>query len=168
MLEAAYGADRQIERLLDVLPSNTIVLFMSDNGFLWGEHGLEGKLWSYDESIRVPIVFKALDGSLSPVASRDDLVLNVDLRESLTDAAGIAPLTSTEGKDWFTSGYSPRRVFPLEHYGLEVPLSYCGARESDWMYTHFADGSELFLRTSVDPGENDPLVRADAPAVYEQ
>ena len=32
---------------------NTIVLFLSDNGYLWGEHGLTRKVRPYDPSIRV-------------------------------------------------------------------------------------------------------------------
>ena len=32
---------------------NTVVVYMSDNGFMWGEHRLGGKIWPYEESIRV-------------------------------------------------------------------------------------------------------------------
>ena len=51
--------DRQVGALMArsetaAVLDNTIVVYMSDNGFLWGEHRLGGKLWPYEESIRVP------------------------------------------------------------------------------------------------------------------
>ena len=40
------------------LDENTIVIFRSDNGYLWGEHGLGGKWILYEESIRVPLIVR--------------------------------------------------------------------------------------------------------------
>jgi N-acetylglucosamine-6-sulfatase len=173
MLESAYGADRAIGRLLSVLAPNTVVLFMSDNGYLWGEPKgdwgqLAGKKWPYDESIRVPVTLASLNGSYRPRAGAGDVVLNVDLRTTLTHAAGLAPLTSTEGHDWGGTGYKPRWVFPLEHVGGSVP-TYCGSRTRDWMYVryHLAGGGyqrELYHETG--PGGEtanligDPAYRA--------
>ena len=50
---------------------------------------VRAKEWPYNESIRVPIIFATLDGTTVPLTDRDDIVLNVDLRESLLTAAGI-------------------------------------------------------------------------------
>ena len=36
--------------------NNTVIIFTSDNGYLWGEHGLWGKDKVYEESIRVPFI----------------------------------------------------------------------------------------------------------------
>ena len=41
-----------------VVLDRTVVLYVSDNGFLWGEHRLGGKIWPYEESIRVPLVVR--------------------------------------------------------------------------------------------------------------
>jgi N-acetylglucosamine-6-sulfatase len=160
MLNAAYGVDRAVGELLNVLPANTIVLYMSDNGYLWGEHGYSGKQWPYNESIRVPIVLTSLDGSYTPVAAADDLVLNIDLRPTLTAAAGVPMLSSAEGIDWGASGYQARSIFPIEHYGglaSWVP-SYCGVREKDWMYARYANGTELLFDDASDPAESVNLV----------
>ena len=35
--------------------SNTLAIFMSDNGYEWGEHGLDFKGDAYDDSVRVPM-----------------------------------------------------------------------------------------------------------------
>jgi N-acetylglucosamine-6-sulfatase len=163
MLNSAYGVDRAVGQLLKVLPPNTLVIYMSDNGYLWGESKgdrgpLHGKLWPYNESIRVPIVLTSLDGSRVPNVGVNDLVLNVDLRPTLTHAAGISPLTHVEGRNWFAATYTPRSAFPLEHLGTRIP-TYCGVRESNLMYVRFIDRTEEMYDESGDhPAELANLV----------
>ncbi len=151
MLEAAFGVDRAVGALLRHLPENTIVVYMSDNGLQWGERkgdrpSVRGKYWPYNEAIRVPII---IQGAPSLAAQFDDLVLNVDLRQTLTAMAGIVPIIPTgspapEGLDWSSPDYSARLSFPLEHWGdvgFYVP-TYCGEREKGFMYVRWQDGSE--------------------------
>ena len=163
MLNAAYGVDRAIGQLLKSLPAHTLVIYMSDNGYLWGEpkgnhRWVGGKGWPYNESIRIPMVLTSLDGRLDPRARAGDLVLNVDLRPSLTHAAGIERLTEVEGKDWFRASYTARDAFPLEHWGTRIP-PYCGVRESELMYVRFLDGTEEMYDESGDhPAELTNLV----------
>lgn len=38
------------------IADNTIIIFMGDNGFYLGEHGLEGQWYGHEESIRVPLL----------------------------------------------------------------------------------------------------------------
>ena len=168
MLESAYGVDRAVGELLGILPASTVVIYMSDNGSMWGEHGETGKAGTYNEAIRVPIILKSLDGSYSPPVGASDLVLNVDLRPTLTRAAGIAPLTPTEGIDWGQDAYAPRAVFPLErtHDREDGVPTYCGAREADWMYTRFVDGTELLFHDAVDQFEQTNLDPAAYPDDY--
>ena len=54
-LESMYDVDRAVGSILDVVPTNTVVVYLSDNGMLWGEHRLIGKGVPYNESIRVPM-----------------------------------------------------------------------------------------------------------------
>ncbi len=161
MLESAYGVDRAVGKLLNVLEPNTIVVYLSDNGFLWGEHGVIGKGVPYNEAIRVPMVLASLDGSYDPIAAASDPVLNVDLRPTLTRAAGVPMLTAAEGLDLGRATYTARTQFPLEH-GSSKP--FCGIREVDWMYAQLADGEELLFHDSADPLEETnlmPRVAAD-------
>jgi N-acetylglucosamine-6-sulfatase len=168
MLEVAYGMDRAIGRLLAVLPSNTIVAFLTDNGYLWGEPKagrgpLRGKRWPYRESIKIPFILKALDGSLGfPDRA---IALNIDLRRTIGSVAGLAT-SPTDGIDLTTE---TRSVSPLEHFEerMEPPISsYCGAREVGWMYVRYADGTEELLdepdeRSNVvdDPSHEADLLR---------
>ena len=47
---------KQLRSLRDL--DRTVVVYASDNGFMWGEHRLGGKIWPYEESIRVPLVVR--------------------------------------------------------------------------------------------------------------
>lgn len=93
--EAVTSLDREIGRVLDYLAShgleeNTIVIYTSDNGYLWGEHGLVDKRWAYEESIRIPFLLRYPASGHAPGTSRDALIANVDVAPTLLDLAGIA------------------------------------------------------------------------------
>jgi arylsulfatase A-like enzyme len=62
-LRALRELDRKVAELVRSLEERgvldrTIIIYASDNGFLWGEHRLGGKIWPYEESIRVPLVVR--------------------------------------------------------------------------------------------------------------
>jgi arylsulfatase A-like enzyme len=91
--EAVTSMDREIGRVLgaldeDGLADDTVVIYTSDNGYLWGEHRLIDKRWPYEESIRVPLIVR---DPRSPTAggSVGALVSNLDVAPTLVDAAGI-------------------------------------------------------------------------------
>ena len=55
--------DESIGAVLDYLKEagldeNTLVIYMGDNGFAWGEHGLIDKRQFYEESVRVPMLVR--------------------------------------------------------------------------------------------------------------
>lgn len=164
MLEAAYSMDRAIGDLMEVLPDNTIVVFMSDNGFLWAEekgtHGsLRGKIWPFYESARIPMVVASLDGTYSPAVPSDALVLNIDLRPSLLSAAGIQA-GAMDGIDW-AAGVT-RSAFPMERLGgnKHIP-TYCGVREHGWMYVRWKDGTEELYNDYAGPATEQVNVVSD-------
>ena len=56
---ALLAVDRAVSEIVDALTdtgrlSNTLIVFTSDNGMLWGEHRWSSKVVPYEESIRVP------------------------------------------------------------------------------------------------------------------
>lgn len=62
-MEMMRDIDANIGRVLDTLEAkgldkNTLVIFTSDNGFFWGEHGRGDKRLAYEESIRVPLLMR--------------------------------------------------------------------------------------------------------------
>jgi len=67
---------------------NTLVIFTSDGGHFWGEHGLIDKRCAYEESIRIPLL--AYGPSLiKPGKTCDAIVANIDVAPTLLELAGL-------------------------------------------------------------------------------
>lgn len=93
-LNTAESMDRNIGRVLDYLKANnlednTLVVYLSDQGFYMGEHGWFDKRWMYEESFRTPLVAK-MPGVIKPNSKIDNLVSNVDLAPTFLELAGVA------------------------------------------------------------------------------
>jgi arylsulfatase A-like enzyme len=69
---------------------NTLAFFISDNGYFWGEHGLEGKPPPYLQATRVPFMAR-WPGHLDAAAVDERLVANIDITPTMFQAAGISP-----------------------------------------------------------------------------
>ncbi len=75
---------------------STLIIFMSDNGFLHGEHGLIDKRCMYEESITVPMIVHCPE--IVPAGRRSQrLVLNIDIAPTILDAAGLPVLEAVQG-----------------------------------------------------------------------
>jgi arylsulfatase A-like enzyme len=88
------GLDRAIGRIMERIEgqgetSNTVVLFTSDNGLMLGEHGLSGKWFGFDTSIRVPLLFADLRQPLREGRRSDVMALNIDVAPTLLTFAGL-------------------------------------------------------------------------------
>ena len=73
---------------------NTVVMFMSDNGFFNGEHRLpREKIRPYEEGLRIPLAMRVPPGALGTpaVSSVDDLVANIDIAPTILELAGTTP-----------------------------------------------------------------------------
>ena len=74
-LRSLMAVDELVERIFSRLVSNgeerdTIAFFISDNGYMWGEHGLSGKGMPYLDSVRIPFYVHAPRGARVPTGSR--------------------------------------------------------------------------------------------------
>jgi arylsulfatase A-like enzyme len=79
------------------LEENTLVVFYSDNGFLFGDHGLIDKRNAYEPSVRVPMIAyapKLLPGGVVNPAR----VRNLDLAPTFLDVAHVPAPQQFEGK----------------------------------------------------------------------
>ncbi|MBX3592863.1 MAG: sulfatase [Sphingomonas sp.] len=104
------------------LDKNTIIVFFSDNGSMWGAHGLVDKRNAYEESVRVPMI--AYAPGLIPAGVRSPArIRNLDLAPTFLDFAGVKAPPQFEGhsvapllkgkvawKDW------PQDDFVYEYY----------------------------------------------------
>ncbi|MEA2447958.1 MAG: hypothetical protein QOK47_1595 [Actinomycetota bacterium] len=78
----------------------TLAIFISDNGYMWGEHGLLNKRLPYTESIKAPM-FARWPGHLPKGAKVDRLVANIDLAPTLVKAARVGPVKQMDGRSLF-------------------------------------------------------------------
>jgi arylsulfatase A-like enzyme len=69
---------------------NTLVVFISDNGLMWGEHGLKHKEVPYEQAIHVPFMAR-WPGHFLPNATDNRLVANIDIAPTVLEAAGLTP-----------------------------------------------------------------------------
>jgi arylsulfatase A-like enzyme len=129
--------------------SNTMIVYASDNGLLWGEHRSGGKSVPYLESIHVPLVIR-YDPLLLSGRNDAHLVLNTDLAPTFAELAGIAP-PAVDGLSLFpllTGGPTPWRVdFLIEHYATPT---YCGIHRKGLTYVKYKTGEEELYDEVVD------------------
>jgi arylsulfatase A-like enzyme len=103
-LAAQYGmislVDDQVGRVLDSLRAlnldhNTIIVFSSDHGDLFGDHGLMMKHYiHYEGCLRVPLVINCPG---KPQGRSDALVGSIDLAQTILDLAGVVPYHDMQG-----------------------------------------------------------------------
>lgn len=92
-LETLQAVDESIERVINWVQSqglqnNTMVVYMGDNGFSFGEHGLIDKRHAYEESMRVPLLIWA-PGMVKPNSVVEQIIMNVDLAPTFLELAGV-------------------------------------------------------------------------------
>jgi arylsulfatase A-like enzyme len=95
---ALMSVDDLVRRIVNKLAAleenrSTLAFFMSDNGFLWSEHGRRGKTFPYEGSVKIPLF--ARWPRHVPARSIDDrLVALVDIAPTIEAAAGLPPRRS--------------------------------------------------------------------------
>lgn len=103
-LETLLAIDESVQQVLkwvedNGLKENTMVVYMGDNGFLFGEHGLIDKRNAYEESMRVPLLVWA-PGMAKPATSISQMILNIDLAPTFLELAGIAKPAQMQGESF--------------------------------------------------------------------
>jgi arylsulfatase A-like enzyme len=157
-----------LDRLLDEADlSNTLVIYLSDNGFMLGAHRITGKDVPYARSTEVPM-YARWDGVIDSGVSTGRVTPQIDLTAMVADAArlewsmeGINPLT--EGR----SG-SPLEAIQGSGRGGRHP-AYCGWRSKRYLFVEYTNdrGAELYdyrrdpdeLRNAIDSPQYRDVVR---------
>jgi N-acetylglucosamine-6-sulfatase len=101
-IESLMAVDEGVAQIVEALRrngelENTLVVFMSDNGFMHGEHrALAEKVLPYEESIRVPMVMRGPGVPRTRVDRR--LVGNMDVTSTILDATDVLPGRVQDGR----------------------------------------------------------------------
>jgi arylsulfatase A-like enzyme len=100
-LQTLWSVDQAIGAIVDRLErqaqlDNTVIFYISDNGFFWGEHRLREKDRVYEPSIHVPFALRYRKiVSRGQVENR--LVANIDIAPTVYQLAGLAIPTEVDG-----------------------------------------------------------------------
>lgn len=92
---ALCSVDRMVGQIMSTLvrldeARNTLVVFMSDNGVLLGEHGLADKGYPYPPDLQVPLLLR-WPGHIRPSSTDGRLAANIDIAPTILDAARVSP-----------------------------------------------------------------------------
>lgn len=154
------------------IDQNTLIIFIGDNGFSLGEHGLEGKWFGYEESIRVPLIISggALPESLQGRSS-DQLALNIDIAPTILSFAGIPAPPVVQGYDLLAveqKKLPARKDFFYEHTYLGSPRlpKVEGVVSTDLKYMLYTEhGYEELYDIAQDPNETVNLAKSPSEKV---
>lgn len=173
--ETLLALDESIGKVLDYLETenlleNTIVFYMGDNGFSFGEHGLIDKRQAYEESMRVPFLAMG-KGMIDPGSKIEAVIQNIDIAPTIMEIAGLVPKNNMDGtsflpllkgetipwKDTIYYEYFWERPFP------QTPTVHA-VRTDRYKYIRYHgiwDINELY-DLQEDPEEMNNLIRSEA------
>lgn len=103
-LETLQAVDESILEIIKWVKESgeaekTLVVYMGDNGFSFGEHGLIDKRHAYEESMRVPML--AWSPSLiKPGTVVNELIQNVDVAPAFLELAGVNKPENMQGQSF--------------------------------------------------------------------
>jgi N-acetylglucosamine-6-sulfatase len=183
--EMLLAVDDSLGRILAALErrgvlNDTIVVFTSDHGYFYGEHGLnEERRLAYEETIRIPLVIR-YPSLIKAGSTPAEMALNLDLAPTLLEVAGLkpgveiqgrslVPVLKGEARDWRTSflvEYFTDTVFPRIRN-----MGYVAVRNERYKYINYRElqGMDELYDLDKDPYEEINLVdRSDARETLQQ
>ena len=145
---------------------NTVIMFVSDNGWLQGEHRIPGdKFLPYDESLKVPLIVR---GPGIPQGEKvQGQVSNIDFAPTLLDLANARPGRTMDGLSLLPTMADPDQV-PQRALGIEAPAPlfagaipvngwdrpYEGVRTDRWTFVEYTEsGDRQLFDRQADPHE---------------
>jgi len=102
--ETLLGVDESVGRVMKYLEDNglaenTLVIYMGDNGFSFGERGLIDKRHAYEESMRVPMLVSC-PSVIKPKTKLTNVIQNIDIAPTILGYAGVATPPQMQGKSF--------------------------------------------------------------------
>ena len=172
--ETLCAVDESLGRVLEALRQrgeldSTLIVYMGDNGFAFGEHGLIDKRTAYEESMRVPMLARCPE-MFSGGRVMQEVVAGIDIMPTFFEAAGLPAPTGIAGKSFLPllQGKTiPWREGLLYEYYWErnfpqTPTMHA-LRGSRYKYIHYYgiwDSDELY-DLQEDPLETNNLIYSE-------
>jgi N-acetylglucosamine-6-sulfatase len=163
-LQTLQSVDDLVASVVDALQStnkldDTVIIYTSDNGFLFGQHRMTGKSAPFEEAIRVPLLMRG--PGIPENQTRSQLVNNLDVVATIVDLAGSSPKGALDGrslKPVLTDANAPWRSAiafesPSAHF-MEPKKRFTGVRTATRKYIKFESGVEKIYDLVADPHES--------------
>lgn len=163
------GIDLEIKKIREKLKEkgqdkNTVIIVMGDNGYFLGERQFAGKWLMYDNSIRVPLI--VFDPRVNKHQDIKDMVLNIDVPQTIVDIAGVKAPETWQGKSLLPivkqeTNTIARDTVLIEHiWDFEhIPPSE-GVRTEEWKYFRYVNDQSIeeLYNLKKDPQEINNLI----------
>jgi arylsulfatase A-like enzyme len=176
-LRTLLSVDDLVDRVLGRLQAageldSTLVFFLSDNGYSWGEHRHVGKFVPYTESVKVPFVVR-WPGRLPAGTTDDRLVATIDIKPTVLEAAGVRPRDGevVDGRSLLDGRRRDRLLLEYWRDQANAPgiRDWAALRTPTWQYIEDYDqpgGGTFreFYDLTSDPGMDRNLLADDDPA----
>jgi arylsulfatase A-like enzyme len=120
---------------------NTLAFFISDNGYLWGEHGLEAKHLPYTYSARIPMYMRWPDG-LNGGVEDQRIVANIDLAPTAVDAASAGGSPPRDGRSLLGAQSRDRILLERPARLPGSPPDWGSIRTPSLQYTEYYAGDD--------------------------
>ncbi len=169
-LGSLLAVDDHVAKLVRILKRtdqyrNTLIVFVSDNGWVQGQHRIQGdKFTPYEESIHVPFILSGPGIPKDRTISKQ--VSNIDFASTLLDAAGAKPGRVQDGISLLPMtrhpGRAPRRAIELEAtaplfaadgFPMSYDKPYTGVRTNRYKYVVWSYGAKELYDLRKDPYE---------------
>ena len=162
--ETLMGVDESVGAVLNWLEDNgldesTMVIYMGDNGFSWGEHGLIDKRHFYEESVKVPLLVRCPE-IFTGGQTISSMIQNVDIGPTVLELAGLEKPEQMVGESFISvlKGDNEKwrdRIFYEYFWEYDFPMTptVYGVRTDKYKYIRYQgiwDTNELYDL------ENDP------------
>jgi choline-sulfatase len=163
--------DRQVGQVLDALEragmaDNTIIVYTSDHGEQYGEHGCWWKQTFYEGSVGVPLIV-AQPGDAGDVQRRQHVSL-MDIGPTLLDLAGVRPLPGASGRSFrclLEGNQDDWDNTVLAEYTDGTPgCPQRMIRRDQWKFVYHRGMRPQLYNLDTDPAENDDLGECPAHA----
>lgn len=165
------AVDEGVGTIIDVLEQsgqldNTFIVFLSDNGFFFGEHALgPERRFAYEEGIRSPFVVR-YPRKVKAGSRRRELVICQDIAPTLIELADGKPGPQIQGHSLlplFATRRAPWRKSILIEYWAEqalpwlVGMTYKAVRTDRYKYIHWVNRGRTGELDELYDLESDPF-----------
>jgi N-acetylglucosamine-6-sulfatase len=103
-METLLAVDESVGRVVDALRKknmldSTLIIYMGDNGYAWGEHGMVDKRSAYEESMRIPLVVHCPE-LIQAGTDVPQMVANIDIAPTVLEAARLQAPEGMDGRSF--------------------------------------------------------------------